>query len=97
MKKMLFVFNPNSGKVLDIVNARIASKTNIQLYESNSTCAQKWKLIRQDNGSYIIANACNEKQVLDLDDSRTSDGTNIQLYSRWGDNNNAQRWYLVTD
>ena len=88
--------NPNSGKVLDIANARIASKTNIQLYESNSTCAQKWKLIRQDNGSYIIANACNEKQVLDLDDSRTSDGTNIQLYSRWGYNNNAQRWYLVT-
>ena len=55
-----------------------------------------WRFERQSDGSYIITSLYNGK-VLDVMGASTANGTNVQVYTRWGDDNAAQRWYLLQD
>ena len=69
-------------------------RTNIWLYDSNNSCAQKWKLAVNNDNSVSILSSCDEKMSLDIDNTRIENGTNIQLYQKWGENNIAQKWYF---
>lgn len=82
--------NAHSHKALDVAGGNLGNNTNIWMYSENGSCAQRWKLQQNDDGTYIIKNACKETLVLDVQDY----GSNIQLYTKWGDNNSAQKWKL---
>ena len=40
------------NKALDVKNAGMLNGTNVWQYEQNGTDAQKWKIIKNTNGSY---------------------------------------------
>jgi curculin domain protein (mannose-binding) lectin len=83
-----------SGRSMDVYSGSMRDRTNIWLYDSNNTCAQKWKLMINNDKSVSILSACDEKMSLDIDDTKIENGTNIQLYQKWGENNIAQKWYF---
>ena len=85
------IANPLLGKVLDVANAGITNSTNIQLYTSNNTCAQKWRVVKNSDNTYSFFSACSGLAI-DVAGGKTDSGTNIQLYS--SNNTSAQKWKL---
>ena len=84
----------NNKKVVDISGGVKNAKngTNIQLFDSNGTEAQQWKIQANSDGTYTIINPATKK-VLDVEAGSTSDGANIQLYESNG--TCAQKWKIV--
>ena len=84
----------NENKVLDVsggvANAR--NGTNIQLYDSNGTEAQRWRIQSNGDGTYTVVNPATGK-VLDVAAGSRVDGGNIQLYDSNG--TCAQRWQIA--
>lgn len=68
-----------SGKVLDVSGGSTKKGANIQIYESNSTDAQRFHLTSIGGGYYIITNKASGK-VLDVDGGKTKSGTNVQQW-----------------
>ncbi len=85
------ISNPQSGKVLDVVNGAGDNGTNLQLFQGNKACAQRWKIMKNEDSSYTFLSACSNK-ILDLVNGYNRDGTNIQLWE--ANNSSAQRWSL---
>ena len=84
--------NPQSNKVLDAAYGGTTNGTNVQLYDSNNTCAQKW-IITRSNGFATIKNACSGL-ALDVSYGAISTrGTNVQLYT--ANKTDAQKWTLT--
>jgi hypothetical protein len=83
----------DKNMVLDVRGAGKASGTNIQLYRSNETDAQRFNL-RFDTltGYYTIENVGSGK-VVDVQGAGTQAGTNVWQYSSNG--TDAQKWSLV--
>lgn len=81
-----------ANKVVDVDDAKAKNGTNVQLYASNNTNAQKWKVTNLGNDTYEIASLVNENFVLDVDNAGKKNGTNVQIYNR--NNTNAQKWTL---
>ena len=88
------ISNLKSGRSIDVYSGNMQDRTNIWLYDSNNSCAQKWKLVINNDNSVSILSSCNEKMSLDIDNTKIENGTNIQLYQKWGENNMAQKWYF---
>lgn len=78
----------NNNKVLDIANGTIAQNTNVQIYDINSSLAQKWYIKYQNNGYYKIISNKNENYCLEVENS----GTNVQIATCNGNNN--QNWII---
>lgn len=86
---------PNlSRMVLDVVGGSTSSGANVQIYQSNATAAQRWRVSHDDDGYLTIANVKSGK-VLDVSAGSTSMGTNVQQYTACGDANYAQKWIAV--
>lgn len=83
----------DNNKVFDATNGLYTNGTNIQLYTSNNTNAQKWIVKYQQDGYYTIASALNENQVIDISNAQIANKNKIQLYQN--NNTNAQRWNIV--
>ncbi len=81
-----------ASKVVDVDDAKAKNKTNVQLYGSNGTNAQKWKVTNIGNDTYEIASLVDENFVLDVDNAGKKNKTNVQIYKR--NNTNAQKWTL---
>ena len=78
--------------VLDVAAGSKASGANVQLYASNSTAAQKFRVsYDEETGFYTVTNL-NSGKVLDVAAGSTVNGTNVRQY----DSNNtlAQRWLI---
>ena len=84
------ITNVQTGKVLDVKSGAFTSHTNIWQYTGNSSCAQRWKFVKNNDGSVTIHNACKLTYVLDLQDGNT----NIQIYAKTSYVNNNQRWVM---
>lgn len=84
--------NSASGKYLDLSGAHAASGTNIQLWQSNNTCAQRWHLIPTGN-NFVILSACSLGYAIDLYTGNTSNGTNIQSWLVHSES--SQQWHLT--
>lgn len=78
----------NSNKVLDIANGMISKNSNIQIYDLNSSLAQKWYIEYQDNGYYEIISNKNAEYCMEVSD----DDTNVQINLCNGSNN--QKWII---
>lgn len=79
-----------SDKAIDVSWGELKNNQNIWIYDTNNTCAQRWNIEKQTNGTYIIRNSCDKTKVLDVENYYT----NIQLYEDWGIDNIAQRWII---
>ena len=82
----------NNNYVLDINGGVAKNGSNVQLYTSNGTNAQKFKVKRINNEEYEIFSLINEKYVFDVRNGVFSNGSNVWLYEK--NNTNAQRWIL---
>lgn len=79
----------NYNFVFDILDGSLEAGANLQLYESNNTNAQKFRIKKRTDGTYKILNAVSG-MALDVQGAVFENGTNIQT---WGDTDNtAQKW-----
>lgn len=83
-----------SRMVLDVSGGSASSGANVQIYQSNTTAAQRWRVSHDDGGYLTIANVKSGK-VLDVSAGSTCLGTNVQQYTACGDANYAQKWIAV--
>jgi hypothetical protein len=77
-------------KVVDVVGASHDNGANVQLYESNGTNAQRWKIVVRSDGTCTIQNVASGK-YLDVPGGKAFAGANVQQWE--GNGSNAQRWY----
>lgn len=83
-----------SRMVLDVSGGSASSGANVQIYQSNTTAAQRWRVSHDDGGYLTIANVKSGK-VLDVSAGSTCLGTNVQQHTACGDANYAQKWIAV--
>lgn len=76
------------GMVADAKGGACTNGTNVQLYRSNGTSAQRWTLEAYGKAYYIVNKASGK--VLDVAGGKAVKGTNVQLYEKNG--TNAQLW-----
>ena len=84
------ITNKASQTALDISGGNFANKTSIQLHSSNGSCAQKWDLQKNSDGSFTIASYCSNLFVLDLQDGLS----NVQIYTKTSYANAHQKWII---
>ena len=77
---------------VDVTGCGTADGTNVELWTSNTSDAQRFMVKSVGNGMYALNSTCGNKS-LDVAGGGTADGTNIQI---WRPNNTiAQYWYFV--
>ncbi len=84
--------------VWDLAGGRKDPGTNLRLYTSNASKAQRFKLLQVPNasiadGTYTIATALDSKKVLDVARASAENGANIQIYK--SNNTAAQHFRLA--
>ena len=82
----------NSNFVLDVSNGSTSNGANIQLYQSNGTTAQQFKISHDSTGYVTITNVKSGK-VLDVSDGVASNGKNVWQY---GSNSTRAQMWIVT-
>ena len=81
-----------ADKMVDVADGKTKNNTNVQLYTSNSTDAQKWQVKEVGNDYYEITTLLDTDKSLDVDGASKKNGTNVQIYKKNG--TNAQKWRL---
>lgn len=81
----------NENMVLDVANASWGNGANIQLYSSNGTNAQKFRITYVGRGYYVLENI-NSCKLVDVSGASTANGANIWQYN--SNDTSAQRWIL---
>lgn len=84
----------NSNYVLDVKDGSTSNGANIQLYESNDTAAQQFK-VSHDSQGYVTFTNVKSGRVLDLNGAVVKDAGNIQQYTSNG--TRAQKWIVKQD
>ncbi len=69
-----------TGKVLDVVEAKAADGTNIQVYDSNGTTAQRWYVYMR-LGKMTLMSALGDNFVVDVYSASDAENTNVHLYT----------------
>ena len=82
----------SASKVIDCASGGTGDGTNVQLYSSNGTGAQKWQVEYDSSlGMYAFKNVRSQR-VLDVNGAGTRSGTNVHLWISNG--TMAQRWIV---
>lgn len=81
----------NWGKCIDVYTGLSANHTAVQLYDYNTTNAQKWFVIKEDY-RYRLVPRCSTSRTLDVVDGSSLDGASLQIYDYH--KNNAQYFAL---
>ena len=81
----------NTNYVLDIASGSKNNGANVQLYLSNGTSAQAFKVIHDSQG-YVTFTNVNSGKVIDVSDGKAINGKNIQQYASNG--SRAQKWIV---
>ena len=84
----------NSRYVLDIANGSTASGANVQLYQSNDTPAQQFKVTHDSQGYVTFMNVKSGK-VLDVYNGTAKNGNNVWQFT--SNNSRAQKWIVRKD
>ncbi len=82
----------NNNYVLDVQGGSNRSRANIQLYSSNNTVAQKWRISHDEDGYVTVANIGSSKPI-DVSGGETKLGTNIQQYE--SNDTKSQKWVAI--
>lgn len=76
------VKNLASGLVLDVHAGSNDSGSNVQVYESNGSKAQKWFFHEYTTkGTYVIRSLCGATCVIDVHGASKNAGANVQMYT----------------
>ena len=78
--------------VLDVDGGRQTDGANTQIYANNNSAAQKWLIVGDGEGAYMIKNSASDK-VLDVAAGNVRNGANVQMYSANG--SCAQKWRIT--
>lgn len=92
---IVFQLKEDTKLVLDVAGASDRSGSNLQVYTSNGTAAQRFMVQRTDmfsNGTYSIRYAANSSFVIDVPGASDGNGVQMQLYQSNG--TAAQRFRL---
>ena len=106
MDDYYMIYASDSNFSLDISGGKTTNGANIQIYNSNGSKAQIFKLKKNSDqisveqnlgnelkeGVYTIASALNNSMVLDVASGSVSDGANIQIYK--SNDSKAQKYIL---
>ncbi|MBR0403202.1 RICIN domain-containing protein [Candidatus Saccharibacteria bacterium] len=83
-----------SGKVLDVSGGSVLPGANLQLHQSNGTCAQKWAISYDINKHFVFRSACSGNSI-DVNGGATNiANTNVQSFTY--NKTVAQEWDLVS-
>ena len=85
--------NKNSGLMLDVYAASVASGTNVWQYNSNNSNAQKWSILSSKRSGYYTIKSALSANVLDVYGASNVAGSNVWVYS--SNNTSAQQWKFV--
>lgn len=82
----------DKNMVIDLTGGVTNNGSNIQLYQSNGTQAQKWRVEYLTNGYYKISSIIDLTKTVDVANGGSISGSNVQIY----DNNNSsgQQWII---
>lgn len=83
-----------SRYVLDIANGSTASGANVQLYQSNHTPAQQFK-VTHDSQGYVTFTNVKSGKVLDVYNGTAQNGINVRQCT--SNNSRAQKWIVRKD
>ena len=83
-----------SRKALDVASGSKSDGANVQIYSSNATSAQRWRVSHDGDGYVTLVNVGSGK-ALDVSSGRTAPGTNVRQYASNG--TWAQKWVAVPD
>lgn len=87
-----FVFlNIEEGKVLDVNGASTSNGASVQLYASNGTAAQKFRVVSAGSGKYYLQNVKSQKYV----DVNTATKTTVRQWE--GKSGTDKQWILTID
>ena len=70
----------NHRYVLDVQGGNVTPRTNVQLYTSNQTNAQKWYAHKNDDGTWSFI-SCLSGRALDVYGNGITAGTNVQIHT----------------
>lgn len=84
----------NSRYILDIANGSTASGANVQLYQSNDTPAQQFK-VTHDSQGYVTFTNVKSGKVLDVYNGTAKNGNNVWQFT--SNNSRAQKWIVRKD
>ena len=89
-----YVINSKAGTglSLDVVGASQSDGANVQLYNTNFTDAQLWRVSHDEKGFVTFTNVASGK-VLDVSGGVLANESNVQQYESNG--TNAQKWVVV--
>ena len=82
----------DATKVLDIIGQSTENEGNVQIWGNNNTVAQKFNVIKQNDGTYKIQNTNSEK-YLTVQAGNYQNSTNIFQYSNLG--NDQQKFEII--
>ena len=87
----LYSFAPECapGSRLDVENGATSSGTNVQIYSSNGSIAQVFRIARISDGYYSIKLEASG-MALDVSGGSSNSGTNVQIYSP--NSTDSQKW-----
>lgn len=75
-----------SNKSLDITGNKMVDGNTVMINTADNSCAQKWLILKNSDGSYSFASSCNNKYVLGVKDAKTANNTKVLLYKSTGAN-----------
>lgn len=81
----------NASKVLDVKGAVDKDSTDIQIYNSNGTKAQKWIVVKSGN-MYLLKPESSMTRVMDISGASKNNNANVQLYT--SNNTVAQKFTI---
>lgn len=78
--------------VLDVSGGSSSNGANVQIYSSNATNAQRWRVSHDDKG-YVTLQCVGSGKVLDVKSASGQSGANVQQYTSNG--SDAQKWIII--
>lgn len=81
-----------TSMAVDVAGGKAVNGANVQIYGSNDTNAQKFRLAETATDQWAIVNA-NSGLYVDVAGGKAANGTNVQQYA--GNGSRAQRWNIV--
>ena len=76
--------NVDTDAVLDIYAGSYKSGSNVQVYDSNGSNAQKFFIHKTLDGYYVLRPKCSACAVIDITAGSTTAGANVQIYESNG-------------
>ena len=73
-----------TGKALDVAGASKKPGANVQLYTPNGTNAQKWRIIKNSDGTYTLHSRLRSDLTLTVQRDGSFEGANLYLNTRQG-------------